>query len=145
MTEVERLTLQEHKDFYESEWQKEQLLRIEERQKRLEAEATLEKLRLENSALKQQATKASQIPLLESEQNNLRSELKLLRLKIVELDNLEQLKRDLLETQKHLQQIQNRVSREGFWHRIAIEFAESLEDFPAIYGMSIKTQKMLFK
>ncbi len=134
MTENERITLQEHKDFYESEWQKEQLLRIEERQKRLELESSLEKLRLEHHSLKLQAAQASRIPTLEMESGHLRSELELLKSKIAELDNLELLKNSLLEAQIQLKKLQNRVSREGFWHSIALEFAESVDDFPAIYG-----------
>jgi uncharacterized protein YydD (DUF2326 family) len=136
MNDNERIQLQIHKDFYESEWNKEQTLRLEEHAKRLELESEVAALKLGNQNLIRSANQLEQIPLLSQERDALRTELESVKHRLSELDTLETLKNEFARIQKELAAIQRRVSRQNFWQDVAREFAEEIEDFPTINGSS---------
>jgi hypothetical protein len=138
MNEQDRVPLEEHKRFYEEEWEKEQSLRIEERKKRLEIEAKFELLERECVRLKIEALKASNVPILEAERNDLRFRLEALQQRLPSLEALDHLQHELEQSRHELQSVQSKISRASFWSSIAKEFAESIEDFPAIQGSSAK-------
>lgn len=120
--------------YYESEWLKENALHLEEQNKRFQLESEVAALKLENQKLRTLASQVEQVPVLKQERDALQTALESLKQSLVELDTLASLKHDLEWTKQELASIQRRVSRENFWRNIAQEFAEEIEDFPAIYG-----------
>jgi hypothetical protein len=134
MTEDERSSLQEQRAFYEAEWDKEQKWRISEYNLRLQVEAErdrlLQQLRSQQLLLEQ----AARVPNLEKRLADSQSQLIALQERFAELNQFEAIKSQLHDSQAKLEQVQQRVSKETFWRRIAEEFAESVEAFPSLKG-----------
>lgn len=134
MNDLERSSLQEHKEFYELEWQRVQQLRLAEREQRLRAESERDQLKQILKNQESAVQQATLVPQLEQEIKQLEHKLQGLTARFKELESLDNLKNELQESKLRLEQIQKRVGRQDFWQELAREFSEEVDDFPSIKG-----------